>query len=92
MDIRDFKDFKIEINPEEPLYIMSAVCRLVKMHEWTIRELDKKGLVKPKRKEKGKRLYSLKEIKKLEYIHYLMEDCGVNINGIRIILEKEIRE
>ena len=45
MDLKEFDDFKIEIDPTEPLYIMSAVCRLVHMAEWTVRDLDKKEKV-----------------------------------------------
>jgi MerR family transcriptional regulator/heat shock protein HspR len=57
-----------------------------------LRQLDKVGVVRPKRIGKKSRLYSLKDIKKLEYVHYLMEDRGVNIHGIKIILEKEKEE
>lgn len=81
--------FDINISPDDPVYVISVVSRLVDIPLWTLRQLDKAGLVKPKRIGKKSRLYSLKDVKKLEYIHYLMEDKRVNIHGIRIILEKE---
>jgi len=83
--------FDIQISPDEPVYVISVVSKLVDMPVWTLRQLDKKGIVCPKRIGRKSRLYSLKDIKKLEYVHYLMEDKNVNISGIRIILEKEIR-
>ncbi|TRZ96138.1 MerR family transcriptional regulator [bacterium] len=84
--------FDIYISPDEPVYVISVTSKLVDLPVWTLRQLDKKGVVCPKRIGKKSRLYSLKDIKKLEYIHYLMEDKDVNISGIKIILELEHKE
>jgi MerR family transcriptional regulator/heat shock protein HspR len=84
--------FDIQISPDEPVYVISVVSKLVDLPVWTLRQLDKAGIVCPKRIGKKSRLYSLKEIKKLEYVHYLMEDKGVNIHGIKIIIEIGERE
>ena len=81
--------FDVYISPDEPVYVISVVSKLVDMPVWTLRQLDKAGLVHPKRIGKKNRLYSLTDVKKLEYIHYLMEDKHVNIHGIKLILEKE---
>ncbi len=81
--------FDIYISPDEPVYVISVVSKLVDLPAWTLRQLDKKGVVCPKRIGKKSRLYCLKDIKRLEYIHYLMEDKHVNIQGIKIILEQE---
>ena len=84
--------FDIHISPDEPVYVISVVSKLVDLPIWTLRQLDKAGVVTPKRIGKKSRLYSLKDIKKLEYVHYLMEEKHVNISGIRIILEIETKE
>ena len=84
--------FDIRISPDEPVYVISIVSKLVGLPVWTLRELDKTGVVKAKRLGKKSRFYCLKDIKKLEYIHYLMEEEGVNIKGIKIILEMEREE
>ncbi|MBI4982462.1 MAG: MerR family transcriptional regulator [Candidatus Omnitrophica bacterium] len=84
--------FDIYISPDEPVYVISVVSKLVELPVWTLRQLDKAGIVCPKRIGKKSRLYSLKDMKRLEYIHYLMEEKHVNIHGIRIILEKETQE
>ena len=83
--------FDIRISPDEPVYVISVVSKLVELPLWTLRALDKAGVVRPKRIGKKSRLYSLKDVKRLEYIHYLMEDKGVNIQGIKMILELEKR-
>jgi len=84
--------FEIQISPDEPVYVISVVSKLVDMPVWTLRQLDKKGIVCPKRIGKKSRLYSLKDVKKLEYVHYLMEDKDVNISGVKIILTLENRD
>jgi len=81
--------FGIKISAEEPVYVISVVCKLVNIPVWTLRQLDKAGVVRPKRIGKKSRLYSLKDLKRLEYVHYLMEKKRVNIHGIKIILGKE---
>lgn len=78
-----------KISPEEPVYVISVVCKLVDIPVWTLRQLDKAGVVRPKRIGKKSRLYSLKDLKRLEYVHYLMVKKRVNIHGLKIILGKE---
>jgi MerR family transcriptional regulator/heat shock protein HspR len=81
--------FDIFISPDEPVYVISVVSKLVDLPLWTLRQLDKAGIVSPKRIGRKSRLYSLKDVKKLEYVHFLMEDKHVNIHGIKIIIQKE---
>ncbi len=80
--------FSLKIGPEEPVYVIGVVCKLVDIPIWTLRQLDKAGVVRPKRIGKKNRLYSLRDLKRLEYVHYLMEKKRVNIHGVKIILEK----
>ena len=81
--------FDIQISPDEPVYVISVVSKLVRIPVWTLRQLDKAGVVCPKRLGKKSRLYSLKDMRKLEYVHFLIEEKHVNINGVKIILERE---
>ena len=81
--------FDIQISQDEPVYVISVVSRLVEIPVWTLRQLDKAGIVQPKRIGRKSRLYSLKDVRRLEYVHYLMEEKRVNIHGIKIIIERE---
>jgi MerR family transcriptional regulator, heat shock protein HspR len=85
-------NFDIYISPDEPVYVISVVSKLVDLPLWTLRQLDKAGVVCPKRIGRKSRLYSLKDMKRLEYVHYLMEEKQVNIRGIKIILEIEHKD
>jgi len=89
MDDIIFHDFDIEIDPEEPLFIISVASDMSGLPIWTLRKLDCLGVVEADRRGKKIRCYSKKQITKLKYIRYLMEEKNVNISGIKIILEME---
>lgn len=78
---------KVKIQETDAVYAIGIVSELLQMPEWTLRSLEKEGLVRPQRKFKKIRFYSMNDIKRLEYIHYLMDEKGVNVQGIKIILE-----
>lgn len=81
------KHFEVYIRPHEPVYIISVVAEIVEIPIWTLRKLDDMGIVQPKRIGKKTRCYSQEQLKVLKYVHYLMEEKGVNISGIKMILE-----
>lgn len=78
---------RFEINPKEPVYVISVAAKLVGLHEQTLRLYEKKGLVKPKRTKRNTRLYSLEDLKKLMLIKFLTQRRGLNINGVKLFLE-----
>ncbi len=77
------------IDPNDAVYVISVVSELVGLPQWTLRALDKAGVVCAKRSKgnNGRRLYCFRDIKKLEYVKYLMRERGVNIEGVKVILE-----
>jgi len=83
--------FAVEINPEEPLFVIGVVSQKVGLPIWTLRKLDALGVVQPMRMGKKIRCYSITQVKKLNYIYYLMEEKHVNISAIKFVLEtKEV--
>jgi MerR family transcriptional regulator/heat shock protein HspR len=88
--IQQAEDEKVQSSSsEEPLYVISVAAKLVRMPAWTLRVLDEQGIVVPQRTDKNRRLYSDRDLAKLARVRTLTEDDGVNINGVRIILEIE---
>ena len=73
----------------EPVYVISIAAKLAGLPSWTLRVLDKEGIVRPQRTAKDRRLYSDRDIALLARIRYLTEERGVNMNGVRLILEME---
>jgi MerR family transcriptional regulator/heat shock protein HspR len=75
------------INEDTPLFTISVVSRILGIHKQTLRIYDREGLVCPDRTPSNRRLYSEKDIRRLEYVCYLVHERGVNISGAKIILE-----
>ena len=74
---------------DEPVYVISIAAKLAGLPSWTLRVLDKEGVVRPKRTATDRRLYSDRDITLLARIRYLTEERGVNMNGVKLILEME---
>ena len=85
------KKFDVKIDPRAPLFVISVVSEMVSIPIWTLRKLDEMGVVQPKRIGKKTRCYSHQQVQQLTYVHYLMEKKSVNIHGIKIILEMEMK-
>lgn len=68
-----------------PVYTIGAASRLTGIPIWTLRWIEKKGLLDPDRSRGRHRLYSDLEMDALREIRELMER-KVNLAGIRMIL------
>ncbi len=81
-------------NPDEPIYVISIAARMLNLHPQTLRHYEKIGLVEPARSEGGLRLYSRRDIEQLQKITRLIDDLGVNLAGVEVILNmsKQIEE
>lgn len=71
---------------DEPTFVISVAARLVEMHPQTLRYYERAGLVKPKRSRGSIRLYSQRDIDRLRKIARLVDDLGVNLAGVEVIL------
>ena len=71
----------------EPVYVISVAARLAGLPCWVLRVLDQEGIVVPVRTESNRRLYSDADIKTLGYVRHLTEERGVNVAGVKVILE-----
>lgn len=77
----------MQLDPYDPIYTISVVSRLLDLHEQTIRQYERLGLVCPCRSIRKTRMYSQTDVSRLECINYLVKTCGVNLAGVRILVE-----
>lgn len=73
----------------EPVYVISIAAKLAGLPVWTLRVLDKEAIVRPQRTAGDRRLYSDRDIARLARVRFLTEERGVNMNGVRLILEMD---
>jgi len=71
----------------EGLYIISVAARLLSMHPQTLRKYERAGFIVPSRTEGMLRLYSSSDIARLRLIKRLVEDLGLNLSGVQLVLE-----
>ena len=69
------------------VYVFSVAAELSGMHAQTLRTYDRMGLVSPARTRGGGRRYSDRDIELLRKIQALSQDDGVNLAGIKSIIE-----
>ena len=70
----------------EGVYVISVASKMLSMHPQTLRKYERVGLVRPSRTDGMLRLYSQEDIARLKLIKYLVDDLGLNLAGVRLIL------
>ena len=71
---------------DEPCYVISIAARLVGMHQQTLRYYERAGLIEPKRTSGNIRMYSNQDIQRIRQTQRLVDELGVNLAGVDIIL------
>jgi len=72
---------------EARTFLISVAAELAGMHAQTLRTYDRLGLVSPDRSSGGGRRYSQHDVDLLREVQRLSQDEGVNLAGIKRIIE-----
>lgn len=76
--------------PEDaPVFVISVAAQLAGMHPQTLRQYDRAGLVSPGRTSGGGRRYSPRDVALLREVQRLSQEEGVNLAGIKRVIELE---
>ena len=75
-------------DPKRPRYFISIAAELAAVHPRTLRIYDEEGLVCPQRRN-NLRLYSEADIERVRIIRFLTRRQGVNLAGVKVILQLE---
>jgi len=77
---------------QRAVYGISVASHLCNLHQQTIRQYERQGLIQPARSKGGTRHYSDNDIERIRFIASLTRDMGVNLAGVEIILRLRERE
>ena len=72
---------------EARTFLISVAAELAGMHAQTLRTYDRLGLVSPQRSSGGGRRYSQHDVDLLREVQRMSQDEGVNLAGIKRIIE-----
>jgi MerR family transcriptional regulator/heat shock protein HspR len=75
-------------DPNRPRYFISIAAELASVHPRTLRIYEEEGLVCPQRRN-NLRLYSEADIHRVRIIRFLTRRQGVNLAGVKVILQLE---
>ena len=76
---------------DAPVFVISVAAELAGMHAQTLRQYDRLGLVRPGRTAGGGRRYSPRDVALLREVQRLSQEDGVNLAGIKRIIDLESR-
>jgi MerR family transcriptional regulator/heat shock protein HspR len=86
---RDDVTIDFAVDPDAPIFVISVAAQLAGMHPQTLRQYDRLGLVIPGRAVGRGRRYSARDVASLREVQRLSQEEGVNLAGIKRILELE---
>ncbi len=75
-----------ESNEMEPRYVISVAARMLDTQTYTLRYYEKVGIIAPHRSRGNVRLYSDRDIALLQKVRSFVEDMGINLPGVEVIL------
>jgi len=79
----------VDVSRDQPVYNISVAAELVGVHPRTLRIYEETGLVIPARTEGNTRLFSNADIEMLHRIRFLIQEMGLNLAGVKLILRVE---
>lgn len=72
---------------EKSILTISVASKLLGLHPRTLMFYEKSGLIFPHRTSTQRRLFSIKDLNRLQFIKYLTQKEGVNVRGVKLLLE-----
>jgi MerR family transcriptional regulator/heat shock protein HspR len=74
-----------------PVFMIGIASELIGVHPQTLRMYEQKGLLRPRKSIKNTRLYSQEDVELGRYIQKLTQEMGMNLAGVKRILDLERR-
>jgi MerR family transcriptional regulator/heat shock protein HspR len=78
-----------ERSQERAVYVIIVAAELAGVHPQTLRIYERKGLVRPQRTSGNTRRYSDRDIELLRQIQDLTQARGINLAGVKLIIEMQ---
>jgi len=76
----------MNLEENEPRYGISIAARMIGVQTHTLRYYERIGIIEPYRSQGNIRLYSDRDVARLQRAKTLMDDLGVNLAGVEVIL------
>ncbi|HEX2517531.1 MAG TPA: MerR family transcriptional regulator [Chloroflexota bacterium] len=74
---------------DEPCFTIGVVHQMLGLHPQTLRHYERLGLVRPQRSDGRIRMYSAKDLERIALIKRWIDEFGVNLAGVEIMLKMQ---
>jgi len=81
----------MDVDSDEPRYVISVAARMVGVQVHTLRYYERVGIIEPFRSQGNIRLYSERDVALLRRMKDLIDDLGVNLAGVEVVLRMSQR-
>ena len=75
------------MNTIQPILTISVAAELLHSHPRTLMLYEKIGLITPHRTGTQRRMFSFKDLEVIQFIKYLTQKQGINLQGVKFMLE-----
>jgi len=75
----------------EPCFTIGVVHQMIGLHPQTLRHYERLGLVRPHRSDGKIRMYSAKDLERIALIKRWIDEFGVNLAGVEVMLKMQER-
>jgi MerR family transcriptional regulator/heat shock protein HspR len=79
----------VVIKEDEPCFTIGVVHQMLGLHPQTLRHYERLGLISPHRADNKTRvrLYSAKDLERIALIKRWIDELGVNLAGVEVMLK-----
>ncbi len=77
---------RVSDEDSEPRYVISVAARMLGIQSHTLRYYERIGIIEPSRSKGNIRLYSEDDINYVRQLKRLMDELGVNMAGVEVIM------
>lgn len=74
---------------DEPCFTIGIVHQMLGLHPQTLRHYERLGLVRPHRSDGKIRMYSAKDLERIALIKRWIDEFGVNLAGVEVMLKMQ---
>ena len=74
------------INKNEPCFSIGTFANILEITQKTLRTYDVENILKPRRTPTNRRMYTMSDYNKAQFILFLTKNLALNLSGVKIIL------
>ncbi len=72
---------------DRPILTISIAAKLLRVHPRTLMLYEKEGVFTSHRTDTKRRMFSIDDLNRLQFIKFLTQEVGLNLSGVKIFFQ-----